>query len=108
MISTDAKNDLQKAINIAIEIVKKHEMSDVGMTQFVSHNNSKAICSNETAFKIDKENEKIIQVQYQNDIKNIKDNKKELDLFVEALIRYETLLKDDIYYIHKNKKLSKK
>ena len=108
MISTGANNDLQKATVVASEIVAKHGMSDVGMTQFISHNNLKKTYSNEIAFKIDKEIEKIIQTQYQNAIKIIKSNKKEFDLFVEALIKYETLLKDDIYYIHKNKKLPPK
>lgn len=108
MISTGANNDLQKATVVASEIVAKHGMSDVGMTQFISHNNLKKTYSNEIAFKIDKEIEKIIQTQYQNAIKIIKSNKKEFGLFVEALIKYETLLKDDIYYIHKNKKLPQK
>ena len=108
MISTGANNDLQKATVVASEIVTKHGMSDVGMTQFMSHNNLEKTYSNEIAFKIDKEIEKIIQTQYQNAIKIIKSNKKEFGLFVEALMKYETLLKDDIYYIHKNKKLPQK
>ena len=105
MISTGANNDLQKATIIASEIVKKYGMSDVGMTQFIFNNDFEKTCSNETTFKIDKEIENIIQMQYKNAIKIIKKNKKEFNLFVKALIKKEILLKDDIYHIHKNKKL---
>ena len=105
MISTGANNDLKRATIVAGEIVKKYGMSDVGMTQFVFDNNLERTCSDETTLKIDREIENIIQMQYHNAIGIIKKNKKEFGLFVEALIKFETLLKDDICYIHKNKKL---
>ena len=82
-------------------------MSNAGMRSF--SNNLPAInCSQTILVKIDEEIEKIIQNGYHNAINIIKSNIKEFDLFVEALIKYETLLKDDIYYIHKNKKLPQK
>lgn len=47
-------------------------------------------------------NENIIQTQYHNANKIIKNNKKELNLIVETLMLLETIVKDQIDYIHKN------
>ena len=106
-ITSGAVSDLEKASEIASNIVKIYGMSNAGMRSF--SNNLPAInCSQTILVKIDEEIEKIIQNGYHNAINIIKSNIKEFDLFVEALIKYETLLKDDIYYIHKNKKLPQK
>ncbi len=106
-ITSGAVSDLEKASGIATNIVKMYGMSNVGLRSF-SKNSQTINCSQVVLTKIDEEIEKIIQTQYKNAIKIIEKNMKEFDLFVEALVKYETLLKDDIYYIHKNKKLPKK
>ena len=106
-ITSGAVSDLEKASEMATNIVKIYGMSNAGMRSF--SNNLPAInCSQTILTKVDEEIEKIIQNGYRSAINIIKNNMKEFDLFVEALIKCETLLKDDIYYIHKNKKLPQK
>ena len=106
-ISTGAINDLDKATKIVKAMVMQLGMSDVGMTQFIPQEESKLpfnpkFYSNETALKIDKEIENIIQKEYSNAVKIIKNNKKELNLIVESLLILETIVKEQIDYIHKN------
>lgn len=106
-ISTGAINDLYKATSIVKTMVTQLGMSEAGMTQFVPYQETKLLFdqkfySNETALKIDKEIENIIQNEYNNAIKIIKNNKKELNLIVESLIILETIVKEQIDYIHKN------
>ena len=106
-ISTGAINDLDKATKIVKTMVTQLGMSDAGMTQFVPYQDTKSpfdpkFYSNETALKIDKEIENIIQTEYCNAIKIIKNNKKELNLIVESLLILETIVKEQIDYIHKN------
>lgn len=106
-ISTGAINDLYKATKIVKTMVTQLGMSEAGMTQFVPYQDAKLpfsskFYSNETALKIDKEIENIIQTEYCNAIKIIKNNKKELNLIVESLLILETIVKEQIDYIHKN------
>ncbi len=106
-ISTGAINDLYKATSIVKTMVTQLGMSEAGMTQFVPYQETKLpfeqkFYSNETALKIDKEIENIIQIEYSNAIKIIKNNKKELNLLVESLMILETIVKEQIDYIHKN------
>ena len=108
-ISTGASNDLLKVTNIARAMTTQLGMTDIGMTQFIPSegtvNPYSKSYSESTALKIDSAIEKIIQDQYAKAKQIIKSNKEELDLIVESLLVLETIVKDQIDYIHKNKKL---
>ncbi len=109
-ISTGASNDLYKVTRIVKSMVTQLGMSDVGMTQFIpTEGNTPAYAqksfSEQTNQKIDKEIEDIIQKEYVKAKAIIKDNGKELDLIVETLLLLETIVKNQIDYIHKELKL---
>lgn len=109
-ISTGASNDLYKVTNIVKSMVTQLGMSDVGMTQFIpTEGNTPAYAqksfSESTNQKIDKEIEDIIQSEYAKAKDVIKHNGKELDLIVETLLLLETIVKNQIDYIHKELKL---
>lgn len=104
-ISTGASNDLYKVTNIVKSMVTQLGMSDVGMTQFIpSEGSTPAYApksfSEATNQKIDKEIEDIIQSEYSKAKDVIKHNGKELDLIVETLLLLETIVKNQIDYIH--------
>ena len=109
-ISTGASNDLYKITNIVRAMVMQLGMSDVGLTQFIPSEGSvnpysQKLYSESMALKIDMQIEKFIKTEYDKAIKIILKNRKELDLIVETLLILETILKDQIDYIHKHKKL---
>lgn len=111
-ISTGASNDLYKVTNIVRSMVTQLGMTEIGMTQFIPSEgqinpNSIKLYSDETANKIDEQIEAIIQKQYAIAKEIIRKNKKELDLIVESLLLLETIVKNQIDYIHKNLKLPK-
>ncbi len=109
-ISTGASNDLYKVTNIVKSMVTQLGMSSVGMTQFIPSEGSVPAYapksfSEQTNQKIDKEIESIIQTEYAKAKDVIKHNSKELDLIVETLLILETIVKNQIDYIHKELKL---
>jgi len=109
-ISTGASNDLYKVTNIVKSMVAQLGMSDVGMTQFIPTEGATPAYapkqfSELTNQKIDSAIEAIIQKEYANAKDVIKKNSKELDLIVETLLLLETIVKDQIDYIHKELKL---
>ncbi|XQP54909.1 MAG: ATP-dependent zinc metalloprotease FtsH [Mycoplasmoidaceae bacterium] len=109
-ISTGASNDLYKVTNIVKSMVTQLGMSSVGMTQFIPTEGSVPAYapksfSEATNQKIDKEIEEIIQSEYAKAKDVIKHNGKELDLIVETLLLLETIVKNQIDYIHKELKL---
>ncbi len=109
-ISTGASNDLYKVTNIVRSMVAQLGMSDVGMTQFIPTEGAvpayaQKSFSEMTNQKIDKEIEEIIQSEYANAKEIIKKNKKELDLIVETLLILETIVKEQIDFIHKKLEL---
>lgn len=111
-ISTGASNDLYKVTNIVRSMVTQLGMTEIGMTQFIPSEgqinpNSIKLYSDETANKIDGQIEAIIQKQYAVAKDIIRKNRKELDLIVESLLLLETIVKNQIDYIHKNLKLPK-
>ena len=61
--------------------------------------------SEQTARELDKEIETIIQSEYIKAKDIIKKHRKELDLIVETLMLLETIVKEQIDYIHENLKL---
>jgi cell division protease FtsH len=111
-ISTGAANDLFKITNIVRSMVTQLGMSSVGMTQLVPSEGQinpyqTKMYSENTAQKIDKEIESIIKEQYEKAKEIIRANRKELDLIVKALLILETIVKNQIDYIHKTLKLPK-
>jgi cell division protease FtsH len=109
-VSTGASNDLYKATGIVRAMVMQLGMSEIGMTQFVPSEGSSSpyqqkLYSDATAYKMDNKIESIIQSEYKVAKQIISQNKKELDLIVECLLLLETIVKPQIDYIHKNKKL---
>lgn len=109
-ISTGASNDLYKVTNIVRSMVSQLGMSDVGMTQFIPSQGvvpayAQKTFSEVTNQKIDQEIEHIIQNEYYEAKKIIKNNLKELNLIVETLLLLETIVKDQIDFIHKKLQL---
>ena len=109
-MSTGASNDLYKITNVVRAMVTQLGMSDVGMTQFYPSEGQvspmqQKMFSDQTSVKIDKAIEDIIQTEYKHAMDIIRKNKKELDLIVETLLLLETIVKNQIDYIHKNLKL---
>ena len=109
-ISTGASNDLYKVTNIVKSMVTQLGMTDVGMTQFIPTEGSVPAYapksfSEQTNQKIDKEIEHIIQTEYAHAKEIIKKNAKELDLIVETLLLLETIVKEQIDFIHKKHQL---
>lgn len=110
-ITTGASNDLYKITNVVRAMVMQLGMSEIGMTQFfpsegfVNPYQQQKLYSEDKAKAIDAKIEQIIQNEYSNAKDIISKNRKELDLIVECLLLQETILKDEIDYIHKNKKL---
>lgn len=108
-ISTGASNDFYKATNIAKTMVTQLGMSDLGITQFLPSeggiNPNARYYSENTAQRIDEAIAKILEEQYQVAYNIIKDNQNELKLIVEALLIQETIVKNDIDYIHEHLKL---
>ncbi|MDE5952692.1 MAG: ATP-dependent zinc metalloprotease FtsH [Malacoplasma sp.] len=109
-ISTGAANDLYKATNIVRSMVTQLGMSSVGMAQYypsegtVNPYQVKNFSEN-TSQLIDKEIEKIFKERYEYAYKIIKQNNREVELIVESLLLLETIIKPQIDYIHKHKKL---
>ena len=109
-ISTGASNDLYKVTNIVRSMVSQLGMSDVGMTQFIPSQGvipayAQKTFSEVTNQKIDKEIEHIIQFEYHKAKSIIKNNLHELNLIVETLLLLETIVKDQIDFIHKKLQL---
>ena len=108
-ISTGAANDLFKVTKITKAMVAQLGMTDLGMTQLIPTEGIVNPYSNPyselTAQKIDAEVEKIIQEQYKRAKDIISKNRLELDLIVDSLLVLETIVKEQIDYIHTNKKL---
>ena len=109
-ITTGAANDLYKVSRIIKAMVLSLGMSKIGLTQFVPSEGNVSpfqakMFSETTARELDLEIEKLIQLEYKKAKDIIKNNKKELDLIVETLLVLETIVKEQIDYIHQNLKL---
>lgn len=109
-ITTGAANDLYKVSRIIKAMVLSLGMSKIGLTQFVPSEGNVSpfqskMFSEATARELDLEIEKLIQSEYKKAKDIIKNNRKELDLIVETLLVLETIVKEQIDYIHQNLKL---
>ena len=107
-VTTGASNDIQRASEIARNMIKKWGLSDklgpimYGQSEehpFLGHSMSKGQeqeFSGETANKIDIEVRKLIDKSYATATKILKDNMDILHAMTDALMKYETLDADQI------------
>lgn len=108
-ITTGAVNDFYKATNIVRSMVTQLGMSKLGLTQF--HPSEGQVnpyvkpYSDLTSKLIDQEINDILKTQYDQAKQIILDHRDELDLLSECLLLLEVIVKQQIDYIHKNKKL---
>ena len=113
-VTTGASNDFEKATKIARAMVTEYGMSELGPIQLEEETSSIFLgrdynksrnFSSQVAFQIDEEVRKIINNQYNISKKIIKENKDLLDLIANSLLDKETLTREEIEYLVKNKKL---
>jgi len=101
-VTTGASNDIERATDLARNMVTKWGLSDkmgplaygeeqqeVFLGKSASQNNKNI--SNETASSIDSEIRKIIDKQYSRATKLINDNLDKMHLMADALMKYETI-----------------
>ena len=110
-ISTGASDDFKKATNIARSMVTEYGMSDLGPMQYEEQQGSVFLgrdygktknFSDQVALEIDRETRKIIEECYKKAKEIISDNKALISLLSDALMKYETITKEQIEYIVKN------
>jgi len=113
-ISTGASDDFKKATNIARSMVTEYGMSDLGPMQYEQQSGSVFLgrdygksknFSDQVALEIDRETRKIIEECYENAKEIISKNKELINLLSDALMKYETLTKEQIEYIVENKNI---
>ena len=110
-ISTGASDDFKKATNNARSMVTEYGMSDLGPMQYEQQSGSVFLgrdygksknFSDQVALEIDRETRKIIEECYAK-AKDIVDKNRDLIMLLsEALMKYETLTKEQIEYIVEN------
>ncbi len=110
-ISTGASDDFKKATRIARSMVTEYGMSDLGVVQYEEQDGNVFLgrdygkvknFSDQIALEIDKETRKIVDACYEDAKKIISKNEDLIMLLSEALMKYETLTKEEIEYIVEN------
>ena len=113
-ISTGASDDFKRATNIARSMVTEYGMSELGPVQYEQQSGSVFLgrdygksknFSDQVALEIDRETRKIIEECYDKAKEIISSNKDLIMLLSDALIKYETLTKEQIEYIVENKNI---
>ena len=114
-ITTGASDDFKRATNIARSMVPEYGMSDLGPMQLEQQSSENVFLgrdygktknfSDQVALEIDKEVRKIIDECYTKATDILKQNKKLVTLLTDALVKYETLTKEQIDYIVKNENI---
>ena len=114
-VSTGASNDIQVATTIARKMVTEWGFSDVlgpiayeepQGEVFLGYDISKRKnMADETALRVDKEIQKIIETAYRKTKEILKKYKSELDILAKGLVDYETLSGDEIHALLKGKKI---
>ncbi|KIH61264.1 ATP-dependent metallopeptidase HflB [Ancylostoma duodenale] len=112
MVTTGAADDLKKASQLAVQMVKVFGMSDkVGLRDFTAEDSSSTSLvkisdlSPQTAEAIDKEINQVLQDSYQRAKDILTKHKKEHQLLAEALLEYETLSADEVRQVISGKKI---
>ncbi len=104
-ITTGAVNDIERATNIARDMVTLYGMSDLGPIKYDSGNqsvflgrdyNSPTNVSGQIAYEIDQEIRKIIDGCYKHAREILEEHREELIKIAESLIEYETLTSEQI------------
>ncbi len=110
-ITTGASDDFKKATNIARSMVTEYGMSDLGPMQLEQRSESVFLgrdygktknFSDQVALEIDQEVRKIIEDCYKQAQDILKKNKDLVMLLTDALMKYETITKEQIDYIVEN------
>ena len=110
-ITTGASDDFKKATNIARSMVTEYGMSDLGPMQLEQKSESVFLgrdygktknFSDQVALEIDKEVRKIIDTCYKQAQDILKKNEDLVMLITEALMKYETITKEQIDYLVEN------
>ncbi len=113
-ISTGASDDIKRATKIARSMVTEYGMSDLGPVQYEEksegvflgrdYTKSKNF-SDQVALEIDEQTRKIIEECYEKAKKIIKENKELIFQLSDALMKYETITKEQIESIVKTGKI---
>ena len=107
-ISTGASDDFKKATRIARSMVTEYGMSDLGPVQYEEKSENVFLgrdyaksrdFSDQVALEIDEQVRKIIEDCYEKAKKIVADNEGLIMLLSDALMKYETLNKEQIDYI---------
>jgi cell division protease FtsH len=114
-VTTGASNDIQRATEMARNMVTKWGLSDELGPLLYSEDDGEVFLgrsaasqsktvSDETAIAIDKEVRRIVDECYEKAAQTLKENRNLLELMKDALIEYETIDSDQIDDIMKGKK----
>lgn len=104
-VTTGASNDIERATNIAKDMVTLYGMSDLGPIKYNSGSenvflgrdyNQPNNVSGQVAFEIDQEVRKIVNQCHDTAKEIISSHKKELESIASALMEYETLTSEQI------------
>lgn len=114
-VTTGASNDIERATNIAKDMVTLYGMSDLGPIKYNSGStenvflgrdyNSPNNVSGQVAFEIDEEVRKIINACHDKAKEVIEAHKTELERIASALMEYETLTAEEIQKVVKGEPL---
>ena len=113
-ISTGASDDIKRATKIARSMVTEYGMSELGPVQyeeksegvFLGRDYAKSKnFSDQVALEIDEQTRKIIEECYEKAKKIIKENKDLIFQLSDALMKYETITKEQIESIVKTGKI---
>ncbi len=116
-ITSGAQNDIEKATHIARLMVCELGMSELGPIQYERNTGSvflgrdytqnQSNFSLATAEKIDNEVRKIIDEAHQISIKYIKENKEDVTLIAQTLLKHEQITAEEIDYLLANRHLKR-
>ncbi|MBR2793404.1 MAG: cell division protein FtsH, partial [Solobacterium sp.] len=115
-VTTGASNDIERATNIAKDMVTLYGMSDLGPIKYNAGSenvflgrdyNSPNNVSGQVAFEIDQEVRKIVNGCHDKARKTLEAHRQELINIAEALMEYETLTSEEIEKIIHGEGLSK-
>ena len=102
-MTTGASNDIQKLTQIAEHYVRYYGMSELGPVHFADYPSNRTgetpNFSQKTLEAVDTEVKKIIDKAYQTCKKTLEDNRAALDTLAKALIKLETIERDDFVAI---------